>query len=64
MLAGSLALLIELVAAGTGKVLRAFIVGASVFIIGALYIKSIVHAIRNSMNDTYYSLLLLFPVDI
>lgn len=34
MLAGCLALLIELVAAGTGKVLRAFIVGASVFIVG------------------------------
>jgi len=34
VLAGSLALLIELVAAGTGKVFRAFIVGASVFIIG------------------------------
>ncbi|KAJ1260276.1 hypothetical protein BS78_10G219700 [Paspalum vaginatum] len=34
VLAGSLALLIELVAASTGKVFRAFIVGASVFIIG------------------------------
>jgi hypothetical protein len=36
VLAGSLALLIEFVAAGTGKVLRAFIVAASVFIIGVL----------------------------
>ncbi|CAL5039828.1 unnamed protein product [Urochloa decumbens] len=41
VLAGSLALLIELVASGTGKVFRAFIVGASVFIIGfaATYVR-------------------------
>ncbi|CAD6335938.1 unnamed protein product [Miscanthus lutarioriparius] len=41
VLAGCLALLIEFVAAGTGKVLRAFIVGASVFIIGfaATYVR-------------------------
>nr|CAB3468671.1 unnamed protein product [Digitaria exilis] len=41
VLAGSLALLVELVAAGTGKVFRAFIVGASVFIIGfaATYVR-------------------------
>ncbi|TKW21923.1 hypothetical protein SEVIR_4G153500v4 [Setaria viridis] len=41
VLAGSLALLIELAASGTGKVFRAFIVGASVFIIGfaATYVR-------------------------
>nr|AZQ05604.1 ALMT1 [Saccharum hybrid cultivar] len=41
VLAGFLALLIEFVAAGTGKVLRAFIVAASVFIIGfaATYVR-------------------------
>jgi hypothetical protein len=44
VLAGSLALLIELVASGTGKVFRAFIVGASVFIIG-VHLKPVVHII-------------------
>jgi hypothetical protein len=59
VLAGSLALLIELVAAGTGKVFRAFIVGASVFIIG-LHLKSVGHGISNSTDDLYCSLLILF----